>query len=127
MFESKVFLISSLSMLIMLVAYWWPRPRIWHVSVMAVCMLYDLSIPFYLFYARNWPHILIDQGEILDYLVWMHVFFDILLFVLYVMQIREGISLWRGSRESRLPHSQQAKMILAVRILVILTGGMLAP
>ncbi len=127
MFESKVFLVSSLSMLIMLVAYWWPRPRIWHVSVMGVCMLYDLCIPFYLYGARNWPHILIDKGEILDYLVWMHVFFDILLFVLYVMQIRAGISLWQGSRESRTPHAQQAKMILAVRILVILTGGMLAP
>ncbi len=127
MFESKLFLISSFSMLVMLVAFWWPRPRIWHVSVMAACMLYDFCIPFYLYNARNWPHLLIDKGEILDYLVWMHVFFDILLFVLYVMQIRAGIRLWQGSREERIPHAQQAKLILAVRILVIISGGMLAP
>jgi len=127
MFASKVFLISSITMVFMLAAYWHPRPRIWHVCVMAGCMLYDICVPFYLYTARNWPHILIDKGEILDYLVWFHVVLDILLFVLYAMQIRAGVRLWQGSRESRLPHAQQAKLILAVRSLVIISGAMLAP
>jgi len=90
-------------------------------------MAYDLCVPFYLYTARNWPHILIDKGGILDYLVWMHVVLDILLFVLYAMQVHAGISLWKGSRESRMPHAQQAKLILAVRFLVIISGGLLAP
>ncbi len=127
MFASKVFLVSLLSMLFMVAAFWRPRPRIWHVSVMAVCILYDIAIPFYLFSARNWPHILIDKGGIFDYLVWMHVVLDILLFTLYVMQVHAGIRLWRGGKESRLPHAQQAKVILAVRTLSIISGGMLAP
>jgi len=127
MFASKVFLVSSLSMLFMLAAYWRPRPRIWHVSVMSVCILYDIAIPFYLFGARNWPHRLIDQGEIFDYLVWMHVVLDILLFTMYVMQVQAGIRLWRGGEASRMPHAQQAKIILVVRALSILSGGMLAP
>jgi len=127
MFTSKVFLISSISMLFMLAAFWQPRPRMWHVSVMAVCMLYDICVPFYLYGARNWPHILIDKGGILDYLVWFHVVLDILLFVLYTMQIHAGIRLWKGFEESRMAHAQQAKLILAVRTLVIISGGMLAP
>lgn len=127
MFASKVFLISSISMLIMLVAYWRPRPRAWHVSAMAVCMIYDLCVPFYLYGARNWPHRLIEQGGIFDFLVWMHVVLDILLFVLYAMQIHAGIRLWQGVKESRVLHTQQAKVILAVRALVIISGGMLAP
>jgi len=127
MFSSNVFLISSMTMVFMLAAYWRPRPHVWHVSVMGVCMAYDLCIPFYLYGARNWPHILIDKGEILDYLVWFHVVLDILLFVLYVMQINAGIRLWKGFRESRELHAQQAKLILVVRMLAIISGGMLAP
>jgi len=127
MFASNVFLFSSISMLIMLAAYYRPRPRAWHASVMVVCMLYDVCVPFYLYGARNWPHRLIEQGGIFDFLVWMHVVLDILLFVLYAMQIHAGIRLWRGLTESRILHAQQARVILAVRTLVIISGGLLAP
>lgn len=124
---SPIVLGSILTYILMLVAWRFYRPRIWHVSAMAICMLFDITVPFYLYFARNWPHILIDKGEILDYLVWMHVALDILLFTLYFLQIKEGIQIWQGKREVRDLHRQQAKVILTVRILVVLSGMLLAP
>jgi len=90
-------------------------------------MCYDIGVPFFLYYSRNWPHRLIEQGGIFNYLVWMHVVLDILLFTLYVLQIREGVRLWRGGETSREMHAQQAKVIMAVRLLVVVSGGLLAP
>jgi len=127
MFKSPVFIGSLLTYALMLVAYQYHRSRSWHTTAMSLCMLYDICVPFYLFYARNWPHRLIDQGGIFNYLIWMHVVLDILLFTLYIMQVREGLRVWRGDGEAREVHAQQAKVILAVRLLVILTGGLLAP
>jgi len=126
-FLSPVAIGSILTYILMLVGWRFPRPRIWHVGVMAICMVYDVCVPFYLYFARNWPHILIDKGEILDFLVWMHVGLDILLFTLYFMQIREGIRLWKGDMDVRTLHRQQAKVILWVRLLVVLSGVLLAP
>jgi len=126
-FSSPVLFVSALSYLLMLSAYRFHRPRAWHASVMVFCMLYDICVPFYLFFARNWPHRLIEQGGIFNFLVWMHVGLDILLFTLYFFQIREGLRLWRGDREARDIHAQQARVILGVRALVILSGGLLMP
>jgi hypothetical protein len=125
--SSPIVIGSILTYLLMLAAWFMPRPRVWHVGVMGFCMLFDACVPFYLYFARNWPHILIDKGEILDYLVWMHVGLDILLFTLYFLQIREGWRLWKGETAARDPHRQQAKVILAVRVLVVLSGLLLAP
>ena len=127
MLSSPVLIVSLLTWLLMLAVYQFHRPRIVHVSVMGLCMCYDLGVPFFLYFSRNWPHRLIDEGGIFNYLVWMHVVLDILLFTLYVMQIREGIRLWQGETASRDMHAQQGKVIMAVRLLVVVTGGLLAP
>jgi hypothetical protein len=127
MFSTPVVIGSILTYLLMLAAYYIHRPRAVHVTVMSLCMLFDACIPFYLYFARNWPHLLIDKGEILDFLVWMHVGLDILLFTLYFLQVRDGLRLWKGDVEARTSHAQQAKVILAVRILVVLSGVLLAP
>jgi len=124
---SPVLYVSLLSYLLMLAAYRFHHARGWHVGVMGTCMFYDLCVPFYLFFARNWPHRLLEQGGIFNYLVWMHVGLDILLFTLYVLQIKEGLGLWRREEDARVPHAQQAKVILAARALVIVSGGLLAP
>ncbi len=127
MLSSPVLIASLLTWFLMLAAYLFHRPRVVHVCVMGLCMCYDIGVPFLLYFSRNWPHRLIDQGGIFNYLVWMHVVLDILLFTLYAMQIREGLRLWRGGEESREIHAQQGKVILAVRLLVVVTGGLLAP
>ncbi len=127
MFKSPVLIASMLICLLMLAAYRFHRPRIWHATAMSLCMVYGIGVPFYLFFARNWPHRLIDQGGIFNYLVWMHVVLVLLLFTMYFLQIREGLRLWRGVREAREIHAQQAKVILGAMLLVIITGGLLAP
>ena len=127
MFKSPVLIASILSYALMLVAYRFHRPRIWHVIAMSLCIVYGIGVPFYLFSARNWPHRLIDQGGIFNYLIWMHVGLDILLFTMFFLQITQGLKLWRGVEEAREIHAQQAKVILGVMLLVILTGGPLAP
>ncbi|HXH65143.1 MAG TPA: hypothetical protein VNH42_06525 [Mariprofundaceae bacterium] len=118
---------SAVTYLLMVLAWRFHRPRVWHVTIMAVCMLYDLCVPFYLFFARHWMHLLFDKGEILDFLVWMHVGLDILLFVIYALQIRAGLQLWRGVPGVRETHRQQGNVIIVVRFLVLLSGALLAP
>lgn len=127
MFSSPVVIGSFLTYLLMLLAWYFHRPRVLHVGVMAICMVYDLCVPFYLYYTRNWMHLLFDKGEILDFLVWMHVGLDIMLFVVYGMQIRAGIQVWKGVPGARHLHRQQGTVILVVRILVVLSGALLAP
>jgi hypothetical protein len=126
-FSSPVVIVSSLTYLLMLLVWWFHRPRILHVGIMVTCMIYDVCLPFYLFFARHWIHLLFDKGEILDFLVWMHVGLDILLFVVYAMQIRVGIQVWRGVPGVRDMHRQQGNVIIAVRLLVLLSGALLAP
>ena len=72
-------------------------------------------------------HLLIDKGMILDFLLWMHIGLYIMLFVMYYMQIRAGLQVWRGVPGMRDMHRQQGKVILVVRILVVLSGALLAP
>lgn len=127
MFSSPVVIASAVTYLLMVLAWRFHRPRVWHVTIMAVCMLYDLCVPFYLFFARHWMHLLFDKGEILDFLVWMHVGLDILLFVIYALQIRAGLQLWRGVPGVRETHRQQGNVIIVVRFLVLLSGALLAP
>ena len=127
MFSSPTVIASCLTYLLMLAAWQFHRPRIWHVTAMSLCLVYDIAVPFYLFYARHWIHLLIDKGEILDFLVWMHVGLDIMLFVVYAMQIRVGVQIWRGERGLRDVHRQQGLVILVVRLLVVLSGALLAP
>ena len=127
MISSPALGVSLLSYLVMLAAYRLHRLRGWHAGIMTTCMIYDICLPFYLFFARNWPHRLIEQGGIFNFLVWMHVGLDILLFTLYALQVREGLALWRRDERARWAHAQQARVILAVRALVILSGGLLAP
>ncbi len=127
MLSSPVLIASILTWLLMLAAYLYHRPRIVHVAVMVLCICYDIAVPFILYFTRNWPHRLIEQGGIFNYLVWMHVVLDILLFTLYVMQIREGVRLWQGGEGARATHRQQAKVIMAVRLLALVSGGLLAP
>lgn len=127
MFSSPVVTASALTYLFMLYAWWFHRPRILHVVIMAICMIYDVCVPFYLFFARHWIHLLFDKGEILDFLVWFHVGLDIMLFVVYAMQIRVGIQVWRKVPGVRDVHRQQGNVIIVVRLLVLLSGALLAP
>ena len=116
---------ASITYLIMLVAFFWHRFRTFHISVMVSVMIFDLLMPFYLYANRDWKTRLIDDGDILSFLVWTHFGLLIALFVLYTIQVAAGRKLIKGDMSARNEHKNVAKGILLTRALVILSGGLL--
>lgn len=120
------FLAAALSYGLMLAAYFLPRRRWFHVPVMVSVALFDLGMPFYLYTHRNWWHRLIEQQELLSFLVWMHVGLIITLYALYGAQAYTAGKIVKGASEARTDHHGQGRALLVVRGLVIVTGAILA-
>lgn len=120
-------LFMLLSYALMVYAFSRPQRRTFHISVMSAMMVLDVFFPVYLFVTRfdNLVRQLIDEGEILSFMVWMHLIIVILLYVLYAFQIRAGWRLKQGDPSARGEHRSQGKAILVTRALVILTSMML--
>lgn len=114
-----------ISYAVMLAAVYWHRVRRFHVPVMISVMVFDLLMPFYLYANRDWKTRLIDDGDILSFLVWTHFGLLIALFVLYFIQVFAGRKLLAGDNSARMEHKNVAKGILLVRALVILSGALL--
>lgn len=121
------FIVAWASFVLMLAAYYLHRIRYFHVPAMISIMLFDLSLPFYLYSHRHWWHRLIDKQEIFSSLVWMHVGILLVMYALYGAQIFTAAKILRGDREARSVHRSQGKVLLMVRFFVILTGMLLAP
>lgn len=114
---------ATITYILMLIAYKFSHIRKFHISTMVGCMIFDLLMPFYLYMNRDWYERLITGGEILNFLLWMHIGLVLTVYVLYVMQIIEGRKILAGgSRES---HAFQAKGILLARAIMIFTGALL--
>lgn len=121
-----VSLAAIFSYLLMLAAYFFPRQRFFHISAMVAVMIFDVVLPIYLYTHRNWWHRLIEQQEIFSSLIWMHF---ILLFALYALdgaQIFTARKILQGNPSARDDHHTQAKALLIVRGLLILSGAILA-
>ncbi len=121
------FVVASLSYLVMLAAYLMPRRRYFHVPAMIAIVLFDLSLPFYLYLHRNWWHRLIEQQEIFSSLVWMHLGILITMYALDAFQVSTALRMVNGDQEARAAHRSQGKVLLIVRLFAILTGALLAP
>jgi hypothetical protein len=117
---------ALLSYLLMLAAYFLHRWRWFHIPAMLTIIAFDVGMPFYLYLHRHWWHRLIEQQEILSYLVWMHFGLWITLYVLYVLQIITARRILKGDAAARADHHGQGKALLLVRGLVIVTGAILA-
>ncbi len=115
----------SITYLIMLISVYLSRYRRFHITVMASIMVVDFMFPFYLYMTRDWIKRLIDEGEIFSFLIWMHVILLITLYILYVFQVTAGRRVLQGDEEARSEHRGQAKGILIVKALVIMTGALL--
>ena len=120
------FTTSSATYLLMLAAYYLPRHRYFHIPVMISCLLFDISMPIYLYTHRHWYHRLFEQGDIFSFLVWMHFGLFITLYVLYGVQISSALKIFKGDPEARATHHGQGKALLLARGLVIITGAILA-
>ncbi len=123
---SAPFLAAAVTYVLMLAAYFLPRHRFFHVPVMVFVILFDIGMPFYLYSHRNWWHRLIEQQELLSFLVWMHVGLLITLYALYAAQAYTASKIFRGSLETKKDHHSQGKALLVVRALAIITGAILA-
>lgn len=119
------FLAATASYLLMLVAYFLPRHRLFHMPVMMATIVFDICMPFFLYTHRDWWHRLIEQNDIVSFLVWMH--FGLLIFFydfdsseIYTIRL-----LLQGDETARLNHHAQGRALLVVRGLAIVTGGFL--
>lgn len=113
------------SFILMLVAIHYRRHRNFHAGSMGLIVLFDLSMPFYLYLNRDWYERLIEGGEIFSFLIWMHVGIVLTVYALYTLQIKEGLKLRRGDESTRTEHANFAKGIVLARALMIMTGALL--
>lgn len=113
--------------LLMLLAFSRPQWRTFHVYTMIFIMLFDLAVPVYLFLRRDWYTRLFEHGDIASFLVWMHFILPLALYILYIFQIQAARKLLKGDSDgsARVEHRGQAKGILIVRAMTIVTGILL--
>jgi len=119
-------LAAIFSYLLMLAAYFQPRRRFFHIPVMIAIMVFDVSVPIYLYLHRNWWHRLIEQQEIFSSLVWMHFILLIAMYALDAVQIHTARKILKGDLTARDDHHALGKALLIVRGLVVLSGAILA-
>jgi hypothetical protein len=111
---------------LMLVAFRYAKQhRMLHALTMIAVMLFDLGMPVYLYLHKSWYRRLIVEGELTSILVWIHLMMIVMMYGLYVMQIKTALRLLRQDDSVRVDHRAQAKAVLWVRALVILTGSLL--
>ncbi len=122
---STTLIFMTATWVLMLVAFFLHRVRGFHLAVMGSVILIDVFFPLYLVLTRDWWKRLFLDGEILTFLLWMHLMLIITLYVLYVVQVQAGRRLLRGDDAIRGEHRGQGIAILVTRALVILTGGLL--
>jgi len=116
---------ATLTYPLMIVGYVLHERRRIHIPIMVSIMMFDLVMPFYLYSTRDWKTRLIDDGDILSFMVWTHFGLLITLFVLYGLQIAAGRRLLKGDVSARPEHRSIAKGLLLVRALVIASGALL--
>jgi hypothetical protein len=119
-------LTALFSYLLMLAAYFMPRRRYFHIPVMVATILFDVSLPVFLYLHRDWWHRLVEQQEIFSSLVWMHLILLITMYALDAIQIHTARKILKGDASAHGDHHSHGKALLIVRGLVIISGAILA-
>jgi hypothetical protein len=119
------FVVASATYVVMLLAYFLPRKRYFHIPAMIAVIIFDLGVPFYLYTHRDWWKQMILQQEIFSPLVWMHGALFIALYALEATQIYTARKILKGDQTARADHRSQGKALLVVRGMVILSGAIL--
>ncbi|CAH1388115.1 conserved membrane hypothetical protein [Candidatus Nitrotoga sp. M5] len=110
---------------LMLVAFRYAKQRTLHVPIMISVILFDLGMPVYLYMYKDWYRRLIIESEITSLIVWMHLMMIVMMYALYVMQVKTGLRLLRSDNGVRIDHGAQGRATLLVRAFVIFTGALL--
>lgn len=122
---SASLLFAIASYVVMVWAFVWAKKRSFHMPVMVSAILIDVLFPVYLILSKDWYRRLIEQEEILSFMIWMHFILVLVLYALYFLQIQSARKLMRGDESARDEHRNQGKGILIARGLVILSASML--
>lgn len=117
---------AAATYLIMVAAFYLSKARRLHMIVMAVIIVIDAAFPIYLVLTHDWWKRLIIDGEILSFMLWMHLILVLTLYMFYGLQISAARRMLRGEGTGRDDHRRQAMGILIVRALVIITGALFA-
>jgi hypothetical protein len=110
---------------LMLAAFRYAKQRTFHVLIMISVILFDLGMPIYLYLYKDWYRRLIVENELTSFLVWIHFMMLVMMYALYVMQVKTALGLLRSDNSVRIDHRAQGKALLLVRALVIFTGALL--
>ncbi len=110
---------------LMLAAFRYAKLRTFHVLIMTSVILFDLGMPIYLYLYKDWYRRLIVENELTSFLVWIHFMMLVMMYALYVMQVKTALCLLRSDNSVRIDHRAQGKALLLVRALVIFTGALL--
>ena len=122
---SGVLIFAAVTYLLMLAAFKYSHIRSFHVPVMAIIIMMDMLIPFYLVFTKDWYQRLIVEEEIFSFMIWSHVIVVLALYGLYILQIQAGRKLLKDRNASHQEHRAQGIGILLVRGLVIISASML--
>lgn len=120
---SLLFVVGSYA--VMVWAFLWSKKRAFHMPVMMTIIVIDVFFPVYLVLTKDWYRRLIEQEEILSFMIWMHFMLVLVLYALYFLQIQSVRKMLRGDEIARAEHGNQGKGILIARGLVILSASML--
>jgi len=118
-------IVVLISFVVLAVAWLVKKNHILHIALMACVMAFDVLFPVWLYATHDWVKRLIDDGELLSFAIWAHVFLILTLYSMYVLQIQAGRQLLAGQRDARPHHSLQGRGILVVRLFVFLSGALL--
>lgn len=116
---------ALLTYAVMLVAFRYAKQRAFHVLGMTSVILFDLGMPVYLYLYKDWYRRLIVESELTSFLVWIHFMMLVMMYALYVMQVKTALRLLRCDNSVRIDHRAQGRAVLLVRALVIFTGALL--
>ncbi len=119
---------AIITYIIMLAAYKLNHLRKFHMPVMVTVVIIDMLFPIYLVLNKDWYRRLIEQEEILSFMIWMHFILVLTLYALYVLQVMTARKMLKGEGDAdvvRQEHRVQGKGILIARALVILSAAML--
>ena len=116
---------ALLTYAVMLVAFRYAKQRALHVLGMTSIILFDLGMPVYLYLYKDWYRRLIVESELTSFLVWIHFMMLVMMYALYVVQVKTALRLLRCDNSVRIDHRAQGRAVLLVRALVIFTGALL--
>ncbi len=118
-------MIVLISFVVLAVAWLVKKNHILHITLMSCIMLFDVLFPVWLYMTHDWVKRLIDNGELLSFAIWAHIFLILTLYALYVLQVQAGRQLLSGQRDARPNHRVQSRGIVIVRLFVFLSGALL--